>query len=483
MSLPVAGQSSVREALRTQFKAETLTGDNAVYCESCERKSSTRIQECITTLPQLLVLHLNRFTVDFDDGGRVVKLNNRITFPRRLDMRPFTSAGLAERERAAGTTAAVPGEVAQGDAAPDDEHADYELVGALVHRGTAQDGHYYSFIKDRGDCGIDSSAPLTGSAASTLHRTGGTNKWYRFDDASVTAFDPRNLGKETFGGTVTVVERQTAFPYYDVQVERPVLHNALMLFYERRPLTGADPALQSTVRAASGEPSGGVNGGEPVATEGAPTADVVAHSRSALLPVLRQIDLANHQSALQSFSFDPALQRFLAAAADDAITRAAVDAGVAAAAVAAWQKESDDRLMIHVRAATAPPTPAAAAGVLRSSPSVPPVPRPAYVPLLPDLVHPHLSDTLARVGVFSELAVHARVASAIGRDGAPAKRCAAYVLGAPGSSLLGTDGALYLQSSPSQERRKPSPLFRLLVAVFLEVRRNHDTRYCFYELT
>ena len=478
MSLPVAGQSSVREALRTQFKAETLTGDNAVYCESCERKSSTRIQECITTLPQLLVLHLNRFTVDFDDGGRVVKLNNRITFPRRLDMRPFTSAGLAERERAAGTAAAGPGEVTQGDAAPDDEHADYELVGALVHRGTAQDGHYYSFIKDRGDCGNDSSVTSTGSASATLHRTGGTNKWYRFDDASVTAFDPRNLGKETFGGTVSVVERQTAYPYCDVQVERPVLHNALMLFYERRPLTGAGPALQSTVRVASGESSGDVNCSEPVATAG-PATDVVVHSRSALLPVLRQIDLANHQSALQSFSFDPALQRFLAAAADDTITRAAVDAGVAAAAVATWQKESDDRLMIHVRAATAaaPPTPAAAVGVLRSSPSVPPVPRPAYVPSLPDLVHPHLSDTLARVGVFSEVAVQARVTSALGRDGAPSQRCAAYVLGAPGSSLLGADGAVYLQSSPSQERRKPSPLFRLLVAVFLEVRCNHHTRH------
>lgn len=27
----------------------------------------------------------------------------------------------------------------------------YELVGVLVHRGTAQSGHYYSFIKDRRD--------------------------------------------------------------------------------------------------------------------------------------------------------------------------------------------------------------------------------------------------------------------------------------------------------------------------------------------
>lgn len=32
---------------------------------------------------------------------------------------------------------------------PDDEHYEYELIGVTVHTGTADGGHYYSFIRDR----------------------------------------------------------------------------------------------------------------------------------------------------------------------------------------------------------------------------------------------------------------------------------------------------------------------------------------------
>ena len=32
---------------------------------------------------------------------------------------------------------------------PDNENYDYELIGVTVHTGTADGGHYYSFIRDR----------------------------------------------------------------------------------------------------------------------------------------------------------------------------------------------------------------------------------------------------------------------------------------------------------------------------------------------
>ncbi len=64
-----------------------------------------------------------------------MKLNNRISFPRKINMRSFTSAGLAEREHvnAAGIV---------DDSMPNSGRNDgeYELVGVLVHRGTAQVG-------------------------------------------------------------------------------------------------------------------------------------------------------------------------------------------------------------------------------------------------------------------------------------------------------------------------------------------------------
>lgn len=60
----------------------------------------------------------------------------------------------------------------------DDSYYEYELVGVLVHSGTADAGHYYSFIKERGT----------------------QNRWLEFNDTHVREFDSKNLEAECFGG-------------------------------------------------------------------------------------------------------------------------------------------------------------------------------------------------------------------------------------------------------------------------------------------
>jgi len=47
----------------------------------------------------------------------------------------------------------------------------------LVHSGSANSGHYYSYIKERGDSG----------------------RWLEFNDRVVKEFDYANLAKECFG--------------------------------------------------------------------------------------------------------------------------------------------------------------------------------------------------------------------------------------------------------------------------------------------
>lgn len=61
---------------------------------------------------------------------------------------------------------------------------DYELIGVTVHTGTADGGHYYSFIRDR--------------------TTPNKDKWFFFNDAEVKPFDPNQLASECFGGEMTV---------------------------------------------------------------------------------------------------------------------------------------------------------------------------------------------------------------------------------------------------------------------------------------
>jgi hypothetical protein len=83
-----------------------------------------------------------------------LKVNDRFEFPTELDMAPYTVSI--------------------------DRDSKYSLVGVLVHSGTAQSGHYYSFAKSR-----DSA------------RQG---KWLHFNDSLVEYYDPASLPDATFGG-------------------------------------------------------------------------------------------------------------------------------------------------------------------------------------------------------------------------------------------------------------------------------------------
>lgn len=72
----------------------------------------------------------------------------------------------------------------QRQSCPEDQQYEYDLIGVTVHTGTADGGHYYSFIKDR-----------TGGAR---------DKWFLFNDAEVKPFDPNQIAAECFGGEMTV---------------------------------------------------------------------------------------------------------------------------------------------------------------------------------------------------------------------------------------------------------------------------------------
>ena len=61
---------------------------------------------------------------------------------------------------------------------------EYDLIGVTVHTGTADGGHYYSFIRDR--------------------TTSNRDKWFLFNDAEVKPFDPNQIAAECFGGEMTV---------------------------------------------------------------------------------------------------------------------------------------------------------------------------------------------------------------------------------------------------------------------------------------
>ncbi len=58
-----------------------------------------------------------------------------------------------------------------------ESYYEYKLKGTVIHLGTADQGHYYSFIEDRE-----------------------TEKWFEFNDTIVREFNPNDIPYEAFGG-------------------------------------------------------------------------------------------------------------------------------------------------------------------------------------------------------------------------------------------------------------------------------------------
>lgn len=94
VSLQVKNKSSIQESLKYYVEGEMLEGDNAYYCEKCEKKVNTLKRCCIKRMPNTLFLVLKRFEFDFDLMQKI-KVNDYCEFPMELDMSPYSQQELA----------------------------------------------------------------------------------------------------------------------------------------------------------------------------------------------------------------------------------------------------------------------------------------------------------------------------------------------------------------------------------------------------
>ena len=172
-----------------------------------DRQLLTCDRACFKDIPDNLIFHLKRFDYDIMTGVRH-KINDRFDFPEKIDMSRYNIDYLQDTER-------LP---------PPDV---FELVGILVHTGTAETGHYYSYVKER------------------LPRVESGVTWVEFNDADVSPFDPARIPDFCFGG-ITEPTGYAAASY-------PKSWNAYMLFYQR--LNAADGSKQETQLVVGGQPS------------------------------------------------------------------------------------------------------------------------------------------------------------------------------------------------------------------------------------
>ncbi|KAM0264096.1 hypothetical protein ACHAQJ_000841 [Trichoderma viride] len=187
----INGKRTLQESLEAYVGGEIMEGDN---------------KACLKDVPDNLIFHLKRFDFNLRSLQRS-KINDYFSFPSTIDMRPYTIDYLS-------------------DPTTDTKQEDmFELVGILVHSGTAESGHYYSYIRERTS-------------------TAGHPRWIEFNDDTVTQWDPRQMENHTFGGP----GQQSTHDANPVGYNKN--YSAYMLFYQRSSSLIAEQQATSSITGA-----------------------------------------------------------------------------------------------------------------------------------------------------------------------------------------------------------------------------------------
>lgn len=183
VQVEIKGKARLEDSLRAYVEGEVLQGENKYSCTSCGRHVDAVKRACLKDVPDNLIFNLKRFDYDIMTGMRA-KVNDEFQFPDTLDIAPYTLARLS-------------------DDAEDEEPDVFQLTGVIVHSGTADSGHYYSYIRQR---------PSVKDVQ---------NSWVQFNDQDVTVFDLLQMREQCFGGNSDT--------FYNL----PKFYSAYMLFYQR----------------------------------------------------------------------------------------------------------------------------------------------------------------------------------------------------------------------------------------------------------
>ena len=186
VQLQVQNRKNIYESLDTLIEGELMDGDNCIHCPQCNKKFPAIKAQSFKILPRMLMFVLKRFEFNYDTMQKI-KINDYYEFPLELDMNKYTDDFINNKNEE-----------------NENKNNLYKLKGVVVHMGSSEGGHYYSFVKDSN-----------------------SEKWYKFNDTQVTEFDVKELENETFGGQ----EKEIEFDGKEKIINKN--RNAYLLFYEK----------------------------------------------------------------------------------------------------------------------------------------------------------------------------------------------------------------------------------------------------------
>jgi ubiquitin C-terminal hydrolase len=89
LNLTILNKSSLYESLKSYIQYDVLEGQNAYFCDQCQKKVAIQKRTILKKLPNVLIIVLNRFDFDYRSMTRV-KLNDYFEYPQSLDLKAFT---------------------------------------------------------------------------------------------------------------------------------------------------------------------------------------------------------------------------------------------------------------------------------------------------------------------------------------------------------------------------------------------------------
>ena len=203
LTLEVKNINNLSDSLQKLIVPEII---DDFQCSNCNQKVQIKKITSLNRLPNVLVVHLKRFYLDYETSHKK-KINSKFEFPKKLNLKLFC---VEEIIKNFGSTQVETTEIYNKE----DEYYQYVLKGINVHTGSADGGHYFSFID------------VNREGKDNIMKDNPDNKdnWLTFNDSHVSEFDTDKIPSECFGGSAE------GYPFENCQ-------NAYLLIYERKKKT------------------------------------------------------------------------------------------------------------------------------------------------------------------------------------------------------------------------------------------------------
>ena len=176
LSLEIKNKHNLKDCLNGFIEEEKVED---YLCEKCHQKITHTKQVLIDQIPNILIIHLQRFVFDYNNFT-MKKLNTPVTFEETLNIKNFT--------------------IEKDNNNLPLEYFEYELQGTLIHSGEHQYGHYYSLIYNKEK-----------------------KNFYEFNDVNITEIDYDKGIKLSFGQFGDI--KNAYMLIYKKKIKNPIIIN------------------------------------------------------------------------------------------------------------------------------------------------------------------------------------------------------------------------------------------------------------------